>query len=181
MSVFIPHSTMKPLFAQAYLDYLVFRAVTPSQEAAAIKQVREVLAVRASGIGLSQFVRPVLTFALLGWANTKNWLRVLILTDISQSKDAHELVLLSAQRGMFLERLARDHDFWGFDPEGLLEASCRIAEDFAKNEPTLKLWCEKGATVGLWTLYNKPPSGEAMSENIKKADCPHLKNVGCFN
>jgi len=46
MSVFIPHSTMKPLFAQTYLDYLVFRAVTPAQEATAIRQVREVLAVR---------------------------------------------------------------------------------------------------------------------------------------
>jgi putative ABC transport system permease protein len=46
MSIFIPHSTMKPLFAQVYLDYLVFRAVTPSQEATAIKQVREVLAAR---------------------------------------------------------------------------------------------------------------------------------------
>jgi c-di-GMP phosphodiesterase len=56
---------------------------------------------------------------LLGWANTKNWLRVLLLTDISQSKDAQELVLLSAQRGMFLERLAREHDFWGFNPESL--------------------------------------------------------------
>jgi putative ABC transport system permease protein len=46
MSVFIPHTTMKPLFAQTYLDYLVFRAVTPSQEATAIKQVREVIAAR---------------------------------------------------------------------------------------------------------------------------------------
>jgi EAL and modified HD-GYP domain-containing signal transduction protein len=56
---------------------------------------------------------------LLGWANIKNWLRVVLLTDISQSKNAQELVLLSAQRGMFLERLARDHDFWGFNPESL--------------------------------------------------------------
>jgi EAL and modified HD-GYP domain-containing signal transduction protein len=57
--------------------------------------------------------------ALLGWSNTKNWLRVLLLTDISQSKYAQELVALSAQRGMFLDRLARDHDFWGFNPESL--------------------------------------------------------------
>jgi c-di-GMP phosphodiesterase len=41
------------------------------------------------------------------------------LTDMSQSKEAEELVLLSAQRGMFLEYVARDHDFWGFDPESL--------------------------------------------------------------
>ena len=33
----------------------------------------EVIAVRASGIGLAQFVRPVITFALLGWAVT-SWM-----------------------------------------------------------------------------------------------------------
>jgi EAL and modified HD-GYP domain-containing signal transduction protein len=57
--------------------------------------------------------------SLLGWSNIKNWLRVVLLTDMNQSKEAEELVLLSAQRGMFLELVARDHDFWGFDPESL--------------------------------------------------------------
>ena len=57
--------------------------------------------------------------ALLGWYNIKNWLRVILLTDMSQSKQAEELVLLSAQRGMFLECVAREHDFWGFDPGSL--------------------------------------------------------------
>jgi c-di-GMP phosphodiesterase len=56
---------------------------------------------------------------LLGWSKVKNWLRVVLLTDMSHGSDSEELVLLSAQRGMFLELVARDHDFWGFDPEGL--------------------------------------------------------------
>jgi c-di-GMP phosphodiesterase len=56
---------------------------------------------------------------LLGWYNIKNWLRVILLTDMGQSKEAKELVLISAQRGMFLECIARDHDFWGFNPESL--------------------------------------------------------------
>lgn len=55
--------------------------------------------------------------SLLGWSNTKNWLRVVLLTDMTQTKEAQELVLLSAQRGMFLELIAREHDYWGFDPE----------------------------------------------------------------
>ncbi len=54
--------------------------------------------------------------SLLGWYNIKNWLRVILLTDLSQSKESEELVLLSAQRGMFLEGVAREHDYWGFDP-----------------------------------------------------------------
>ncbi|MBN1570624.1 MAG: HDOD domain-containing protein [Acidobacteria bacterium] len=57
--------------------------------------------------------------SLLGWCNIKNWLRVILLTDLSQGKEAEELVLLSAQRGMFLEGVARQHDFWGFDPGSL--------------------------------------------------------------
>jgi c-di-GMP phosphodiesterase len=54
---------------------------------------------------------------LLGWSNTKNWLRVVLLTDMTQTKEAQELVLLSAQRGLFLELIAREHDYWGFNPE----------------------------------------------------------------
>jgi EAL and modified HD-GYP domain-containing signal transduction protein len=57
--------------------------------------------------------------SLLGWRNVKNWLRVVLLTDMSRDRDAQELVLLSAQRGMFLELVAREHDFWGFNPESL--------------------------------------------------------------
>jgi EAL and modified HD-GYP domain-containing signal transduction protein len=56
---------------------------------------------------------------LLGWDKVKNWLCVLLLTDMSPSKDAQELVLLSAQRGRCLENLAREYDYWGFDPGSL--------------------------------------------------------------
>jgi EAL and modified HD-GYP domain-containing signal transduction protein len=56
---------------------------------------------------------------LLGWRKMKNWLQVVLLADMSKSKDAHELVLLSAQRGRFLELVAQDHDYWGFDSNSL--------------------------------------------------------------
>jgi c-di-GMP phosphodiesterase len=56
---------------------------------------------------------------LLGWSKIKNWLRVVLLTDMNASKESEELVLLSSQRGVFLEQVARDHDFWGFAPESL--------------------------------------------------------------
>ncbi len=56
---------------------------------------------------------------LLGWTTVRGWLRVVLLSDVGQTRDAHELVLLSAQRGMFLELVSREHDFWGFDPESL--------------------------------------------------------------
>ena len=49
----------------------------------------------------------------------KRWLRVVILSDVSQHKYAQDLVLLSSQRGKFLEAVIRDHDFWGFSPDSL--------------------------------------------------------------
>jgi EAL and modified HD-GYP domain-containing signal transduction protein len=70
--------------------------------------------------GLSQKIKSIhQAMLLLGWQKMKNWLRVILLTDMSQSKDAPDLVLLSAQRGKFLEHIAREHDFWGFDPDSL--------------------------------------------------------------
>lgn len=70
--------------------------------------------------GLRQKIKSIhQAMLLLGWQKMKNWLRVVLLSDMSQSKDAPELVLLSAQRGKFLELVARDHDFWGFDPDSL--------------------------------------------------------------
>lgn len=62
-------------------------------------------------------IRQAIT--LLGWENTKRWLRVIILSDVSQHKYAQDLVLLSSQRGKFLESVIRDHDFWDFSPDSL--------------------------------------------------------------
>ena len=49
----------------------------------------------------------------------KNWLRVVLLNDMSEATAAPDLLQLSAQRGKFLELVSQRHDFWGFDPESL--------------------------------------------------------------
>jgi putative ABC transport system permease protein len=46
MSVFIPHTTAKALFAQEYLSYIVYQAMTPAAQDVALRQVREMLAGR---------------------------------------------------------------------------------------------------------------------------------------
>jgi EAL and modified HD-GYP domain-containing signal transduction protein len=56
---------------------------------------------------------------LLGWTTVRGWLRVVLLSDLGQGAAAHEVVLLSAQRGMFLKLVVTQYDFWGFDPESL--------------------------------------------------------------
>jgi c-di-GMP phosphodiesterase len=97
-----------------------FNRVAEIIQADATISFRMLSYLNSAAFALSQKIKSIhQAIMLLGWRNVRNWLRVVLLTDISQSKDAHELVLLSAQRGMFLELVARDHDFWGFEPESV--------------------------------------------------------------
>lgn len=56
---------------------------------------------------------------LLGWTKTRNWLRVVLLSELSSSPETTELVRLAAQRGKFLEGLAQRFDYWAFQPDTL--------------------------------------------------------------
>lgn len=76
--------------------------------------------LNSAAFGFRQKIKSVQQAVnLLGWDRMKNWLRVVLVTDVSQHKDALDLTLLSAQRGKFMELVVEDHDFWGFDPDSL--------------------------------------------------------------
>jgi len=76
--------------------------------------------LNSAAFGLRQKVKSIQhAISLLGWQKMKKWMRVVLLTDVGQRKEASELTTLAAQRGKFLELVAKAHDFWGFDPEGL--------------------------------------------------------------
>jgi EAL and modified HD-GYP domain-containing signal transduction protein len=76
--------------------------------------------LNSAAFGLSQKVKSIHhAIRLLGWPKLKKWLRVVLINDMSESDCAVDLLQLSAQRGKFLEQVAADHDFWGFDPESL--------------------------------------------------------------
>lgn len=76
--------------------------------------------LNSAAFGLRQKVKSIHhAVSLLGWQKIKKWLRVVLLTDVSQRQEASELTTLAAQRGKFLELVAKAHDFWGFDPEAL--------------------------------------------------------------
>ncbi len=57
--------------------------------------------------------------SMLGWHKIKNWLRVVVLSDMNQEEDSSELLLTSAQRAKFLELIAVKYPFWGFEPESM--------------------------------------------------------------
>jgi EAL and modified HD-GYP domain-containing signal transduction protein len=74
--------------------------------------------LNSAAFGLRQKIKSINhAIALLGWRKMKTWLRVVLLNDMSQKAEAPELMMVAVQRGKFLECIAKDHDFWGFDPE----------------------------------------------------------------
>jgi len=74
--------------------------------------------LNSAAFGLRKKIESIhQAISMLGWRKMKNWLRVVLLNDMSQKAEAPELMAVAVQRGKFLEQIARDHDFWGFDPE----------------------------------------------------------------
>ena len=60
-------------------------------------------------------IRQAIT--LLGWINVRNWLRAVLLADITQGEEQVELLHLSLWRGKFLEQTVSGHDYWDFKPD----------------------------------------------------------------
>jgi c-di-GMP phosphodiesterase len=77
--------------------------------------------LNSAAFGFPQKVRSIRqAISLLGWRKIKNWLRVAVLTGMARNKTAaDELIFLATQRGMFLETIGIEHDYWGFDPDTL--------------------------------------------------------------
>jgi EAL and modified HD-GYP domain-containing signal transduction protein len=74
--------------------------------------------LNSAAFGLRQKITSIRqAISLLGWRKIKNWLRVVLLNDMSQKAETPELMAVAVQRGKFLELIAKNHDFWGFDPE----------------------------------------------------------------
>lgn len=76
---------------------------------------------------------------MLGWQNLKSWLRVILLSEVSESNNASELIFLSAQRGKFLEQVGTDHDFWGFEPDALFLLGMFSLLDALLNQPMAQI------------------------------------------
>lgn len=74
--------------------------------------------LNAPYFGLAQKVTSIKqAVVLLGWRKLKNWLRAVLLAEMSDKAELKsELVVISVQRGRFLELMTREYDFFGFDP-----------------------------------------------------------------
>jgi EAL and modified HD-GYP domain-containing signal transduction protein len=74
--------------------------------------------LNAPYFGLAQKVTSIKqAVVLLGWKQLKNWLRAVLLAEMSDKAELKsELLIISVQRGRFLELMTREYDFFGFDP-----------------------------------------------------------------
>lgn len=54
---------------------------------------------------------------LLGWNNLRNWLRAVLLADMTQGEQQTELLHLALSRGKFLEQVVQRYDYWDFRPD----------------------------------------------------------------
>lgn len=54
---------------------------------------------------------------LFGWNNLRNWLRAVVLADMTQGEQETELLYVSLVRGKFLELIVTRFDYWNFSPD----------------------------------------------------------------
>jgi EAL and modified HD-GYP domain-containing signal transduction protein len=57
---------------------------------------------------------------ILGWVKLKSWLQAVLFVDLAAKEEVpREVAALSLQRGKFFELLAREYDYWGYNPNTL--------------------------------------------------------------
>ncbi len=106
-------------------------------------------------------IREAIT--MLGWQKIKHWLRIVVLTDVARNRNASELVLLSAQRGKFLEQVAMEHDFWGYNPESLLLLGMFSLLDAMLNQPMTEIVSFLPLDEKLKSTLCREPNSEYIS------------------
>jgi c-di-GMP phosphodiesterase len=77
--------------------------------------------LNSAAFGFPQKIQSIKqAIMVLGSVKLKNWLRAVLLADMSQHGDMpRELGELSLQRARFLEQVATRYDYWDFDPGSL--------------------------------------------------------------
>ena len=74
--------------------------------------------LNSAAFGFRQPIKSIKqAIVLLGWKQLRNWLRVIVLTDMQPTGKAPELFFVAVQRGKFLELIAHSHDPRKSDPD----------------------------------------------------------------
>jgi len=128
--------------------------------------------MNSAAFGFRQKIESIKdAIAMLSWRNLKNWLRIVLLTEVAKNQNASELIFLSAQRGKFLEQVALDHDFWGFKPDSLFLLGMFSFLDAILNQEMAKI-------VKYLPLADKLKGALCVEDNNEYV--PLLKLAQCF-
>jgi EAL and modified HD-GYP domain-containing signal transduction protein len=128
--------------------------------------------LNSAGFGFRQKIQSIKdAITMLGWRNLKNWLRIVLLSDMAQTQYASELIFLSAQRGKFLEQVCLDHDYWGFEPDSLFLLGMFSLLDAMLNQPMVEI-------VKFLPLSDKLKGALCIEGNNEYV--PLLKLAQCF-
>ena len=96
------------------------KALAKQIQADATLSFRLLTHLNSASYGLSHKVGSIThAISLLGWRQVRNWLRVVLLSDVSDGATNPELLPAAAQRAKFLELIAERYSFWGFVPESM--------------------------------------------------------------
>jgi len=106
------------MFQAIEADEPDFEALAAAVKADVAVSFRLLTYLNSPSFGFTQKIDSIQhAIGMLGWEKVRSWLRAVLLADMAGKDDGQrELVNLSLQRGRFLELLAEEYDYWGFNP-----------------------------------------------------------------
>lgn len=74
--------------------------------------------LNSAHFGLARTIESIdQAIVLLGWKNLRNWLRAILMADLTQNEQQAEATYTALTRGKFLEMLVQRYDYWDFSPD----------------------------------------------------------------
>ncbi len=120
---------------------------------------------------------------ILGWSKLKNWLQAVLLVDLAGKEEVpRELASLSLQRGKFLELLAGEYDYWGFNPNTLFLLGLFSLMDTILGLPMDKVVEYLPLDIKLKAALKRDPKNEyqplfGLLESLEDGDWPVFETL----
>lgn len=119
--------------------------------------------LNSAAFGFTQPIKSIKqAIVLLGWKQLRNWLRIIVLTDMQPTGKAPELFFVAVQRGKFLELIAHGQDPRRSDPDTMF-----LLGLFSLLEPMLDMPIED--------IVDKLPLDDVLKDALRGGESPETK------
>jgi EAL and modified HD-GYP domain-containing signal transduction protein len=140
--------------------------------------------LNSAAFGFPQKIQSIKqAIMVLGSVKLKNWLRAVLLADMSQHGDMpRELAELSLQRARFLEQVATRYDYWDFDPGSLFLLGLFSLLDAILGIPMAKITDHLPLDEKLKAALRREEKSEYqplfdLEESLEEADWERLEHL----